>query len=647
MSLSPRDLLRRGLLGGLGYGVAIATVHLITGIGLIVALGMPPLTGFALQAVAMEIVLGVALGVLLCPLFALSEKLPQGPESSLGLWLHPAALTLVWIGMERWVAVDPSKLQMWIAPSIAGFVVYAIGRKLWQRSARGTVGAAIAIQAVALIVPVVAHAMTSKSAAPPDHPDAPEGAPDILMIVMDTVRAQSASAYGYERDTTPVLEQLAAEGVIFEDANSPATWSLPAHAALFTGTFPSWNNAHGETRLLDDRLPTMAEELARSGWETRCFSANPHISDAFGLTRGFMANDKAWQSGAGGRGFSFIYRWIDVLGLGGAIDKGGGMVVGNVDAWMERRQGDRPAFVFVNFLEAHFPFHQLPDDYLYAYQQRPIAELREAGQVAFGVQFGRQLTDAEYDQVHQPLVDMYDGGVKYTDYLVGRVIDAWRRAGRLDNTIVVVLGDHGEVMGEHRAFGHVTPVSEEDLRVPLVIRYPEAIPAGSKVAQPVSTVGTLATIMELAGLKAPPIVQVGNLLPGIDGEEVGKPILAERFEEEMLAARFAPGTSNGEGPLVNPHGRYRTLRWGQFKLVKHSTEGDFLYNLVDDPGEMNDLAQSDPGMVVRMNDRLDDWKQKLGLPELDASIDAPRQDPANLSDAEKEALCALGYMECD
>ncbi|NOY27277.1 MAG: sulfatase [Oligoflexia bacterium] len=630
------SFISRALRGSLGWAAAISTVHFVTGIALIVVLNMPPLTGFAAQSYAMEFVLAFVIGLVLSPLLLV----PKG-----GL-LHPLALAAAWIGLERWVAVDPSKLQMWIGPTIGALVVWTIGKAIWTRKPAVVIGLGVLVPVVGLLVPVAIDANRADLTPRPGAATAPKGAPDVLFIVMDTVRAQSSSSYGYTRKTTPNFDEMASEGVLFADANSPATWSLPAHASLFTGTFPSWNDANGETRYLDDKLPTLAETLLDAGWQTRCFSANPYISDSFGLTRGFQANDKAWMSGTSGRNFSFIYRLLDATPFGGVDDKGGATVIGNIRHWMAGRPADGPPqFVFVNFLEAHFPFQQLPTEFLTSYQDRPISELREANQIAFGVQFGRQLSPQEFEQIHQPLVDMYDGGVRYTDYLVGQTLDIWRKAGYLDNTIVVVLGDHGESMGEHGAFGHVTPVSNEITRVPFAIRYPAKIRAGSRVEQPVSTVGTMATILDLADVHAPGVSQVGTLMPGLQGEEVGKPILVERFEEHMMASRFAPGTANGHGPLVNPHGRFRTYRSGSYKLVEHSTDGNVVFDLSKDPGETTNILERDPYAADSLVAELDDWQRKLGLPDLDAPIDAVKKMPEDLSNEEIEALRALGYME--
>lgn len=668
---TPKERLTSALLGILGFAVAITLVHLGHGVGLIVALGMPPLTGFVLQSIVFELIFATLLGLALIWAY----WLPRGE------WAFPVLAVLAYIVVERILAVDPSKIPMWLAPSLIAFVFFAIGRQIWKKAPVAVPAIAGVLGAGLISLPLLADAQREALPVKGEQGEAPDGAPDVLFIVMDTVRGQSVSVNGYERDTTPVLEALAAEGAVFTDANAPATWSLPAHAALFTGTLPSYNNANGETRYLDATLPTLAETMVHSGWESYAFSANPHISDSFGLTRGFQHNDKAWMSGTSGRNFSFIYRLIDALGLGGVDDKGGAQVIDNIDRWMSGRPADdKPAFVFVNFLEAHFPFRQLPEQYRTAYQDADMNTLREIDQIAFGVQFGRQLTDEEFTFVHQPLIDLYDGGVKYTDFLVGEVIDIWREAGRLDNTIVVVLGDHGEVVGEHKAFGHVTPVCEEDLRVPLVYRFPAKIPAGTRIDEPVSTLSTFATLLDLADLPGSKIHQVGTLGPAFeplpepepvaeddaapepvapDGSdpsdaepapepvnpwaELGKPVMAERFEEEMLAARFPEGAANGEGPLVNPRGRYRTLREGRYKLVRHTEDGVFLYDLVDDPGELHDLSEELPEVMDDMERAMDDWRIQLKLPELDAEITPP--ELPEMTDAERCSLCNLGYLQ--
>jgi len=634
---SPAALIKQGLTSGLAFGLAVTIVHLVIGIVLIVRLGMPPLTWFSFKSVPYELVLAAVAGLALCPIFLSSSRHAR--------WLHSGGMAVVWLAMERWVAVDPSKPLMWIAPTLVGLVLLAIGRKLSARSAVAGPGVGAALVGLALCAPIVASIIRGDVIDDPDRGEARTGAPDVVMIVMDTTRTMSMSTYGYERETTPNFTAFADGGLLFEDPTAPATWSLPAHAALFTGTFPSFNNAHGEHRYLGPDLPTVAEVFAGAGWETRAFTANPHIADSFGLTRGFAWTDQAWITGTSGRAFSFIYRFLDTLGFG-SDDKGGGQVVTNINNWLDNRPDDAPpAFVFVNFLEAHFPFHQLPKQFREAYQDRPISELREAGQITFGVQFGRQLTEEEYAQIHQPITDLYDGGVLYTDYLVGQVLDAWKGRGTYDDTIFVILGDHGEMVGEHGSFGHVTSVYDQDLRVPLAFRYPKKIKPGSRVPRAVSTLGTMATLLTLADVEVPDTVHMGSLLPALDPENTtaGIPIISERYEEHMLSARFAEGTANGEGPLVNPRGRFRIYRQDNWKFVQHSGGGKWLFDLEADPGEMQDMARSFGNEVERLEGEVKLWQAKHKLPALSAEVAAG--DVPEMSAEEEAALRALGYIE--
>jgi len=264
------------------------------------------------------------------------------------------------------------------------------------------------------------------------------------------------------------------------------------------------------------------------------------------------------------------------------------------------------------------------------------------------VQFGRQLTDEEAAAIEQPVTDMYDGGVLYTDALMGQVVDLWRERGTLDDTLLVVLADHGEFTGEHRSFGHHSPVYEEALHVPFLIRYPEHIQGGECIEEPISTVGTFATIMDLLDMEAPEGVQVGSLLPALEGRPAGQPALAERFEEHMLASRFGEGEANGVGPLLSPRGRYRTYRQGDLKLAHHLEAGQHsthLFDLAADPEELNDLAPSGGQELARMETELAAWEAALRLPPLDGEFTLGSTSAPEVDDAAMEQLRALGYVE--
>ncbi len=524
-----------------------------------------------------------------------------------------------------------------VAPLLLG-----LGRLVARWRPVAAWGLGVVVLAAGMAAPQIYLRATTPPAPPrAELPPPPPGAPDVVLVVLDTVRAASVSSYGYGRPTAPGIETLAAEGALFLDATSPSTWSLPSHASLFTGRYPSSHGAHAEHRYLDDRFPTLAQVLAQNGYETFCFTSNAWISDGLGLTRGFRWQDSSLRNqGGAGLGFSFIHRLLDRLGLQES-DKGGGLVADAFERWARERpaESERPAFVFLNFIEAHFPYHQLPHEHLFRFTDRPYGELRQISVDLLGAQFGGETRPAS--EVGEPTIAMYDGGIVYTDELLARITDALRARGTLDRTVLVVLADHGEVLGERADFfGHGPSLYQESIGVPLLVRYPPRVPAGVRVAEPVSTLGAFATILDLAQLPAPPTLQAGSLVPHLDDEldAAPAPILAELHDATGLGAAGRPD------PQMQTGRRYRLLREGSLKLVTTSKGDAFLYDLDSDPAEQRDLAAERPDTLARMQARLAEVQGELGLPALDAPLAVGEEAP-ELDAATREQLRALGYAE--
>jgi arylsulfatase A-like enzyme len=629
---SALSLLLRALGLGIAFGLAAATVEVWLGLIPTLSRGFGPGPVFMFRVSVLEIGLAALLGTLAAPLLALR----------FGRWLHLAALLLCWIGLRRWTAVDaPIFAPMELMAPVGTLLLAALGLLLASRRPRlpwllGAVALALGLISSPVALWALRPALPQRAELPP-----PADAPDVVLIVLDTVRAGSVSSYGYERPTAHVIDALASEGALFLDATSPSTWSLPSHASLFTGRYPSSHGAHAEHRYLDDRYPTLAQVLAGNGYETFCITANAWISDGLGLTRGFAWQDESLKAhGGAGLGFSFIHRLLDRLGLQDA-DKGGGLVATAFEKWASERpaRATRPAFVFVNFIEAHFPYHQLPHEHLFRFSDRPYAELRSISMDLFGAQFGG--TGRAVDEVQGPTRDMYDGGVVYTSELLGRVVEALRARGTLDDTVLVVLADHGEVLGERGGFfGHGPSLYQESVGVPLLVRYPPVVPGGVRIEAPVSTLGVFATILDLAGLEAPPTLQVGSLAPLISGGS-GLPgaILSELHDASQMGTR-------GDLPdlQMRAERRYRMLRDGHLKLVVSSRGDALLYDLAADPAESRDLATERPADLARMQARLAAAQVALELPDLAAPL-ALGDDAPELDELTRERLRALGYGE--
>jgi arylsulfatase A-like enzyme len=624
---------RRALALGAAFGLAAATVETWGSLIPFIQRRFGPGPGFAVQVAALDVALGALLGLLAAPLLRLRA----------GALLHLAAVALAWYGIERWVPLEaPSFKIAELMPPVGGLALALLGLAIarWRPALPWALGAALF--AAGAIAPQIYLRATTPEAPPlPARGTARAGAPDVVLVVLDTVRADHVSAYGYARATAPDIDALASEGALFLDATSPSTWSLPSHASLFTGRYPSSHGAHGEHVFLDARYPTLAEALQKNGYDTACFTANPWISDGLGLTRGFDSQDESVKTGGGaGRSFTFAFRLLDRLGLLDA-DKGGAGVAEHFAAWTRARPKEgRPFFAFLNFIESHFPYHQLPHDALRRFTDRPYSELRAISIDLMAQQFGGR--PRPLAEVQGPAIDMYDGGVVHASRLLGRVVGALRERGTLDDTVVVVLADHGEILGERGGyFGHGPALYQEGVHVPLVVRYPARVPAGVRVASPVTTLSVAATVLDLAGLEPLPTFQTTSLAPlTTDPSRSAGPILSELHPMKMDGAHATGSTD----PLMQTDRRYRVFRDGALKLVEASTGERWLFDLAADPGETRDVAAERPADLAIVAAHLHEVSVAIDLPALDRPLLAEGEQP-DVDDATRERLQALGYVE--
>ena len=633
-------LLGRGLARGIGFGLAVATVGLWLQLIPLMERRFGPGALFMAQTSALEIGLGGLLGLALAPLLRLRG----------GAALHLAALALAWWGLERWVRLDspqfgPSRWCDRRAPPCS-----CCSASSSRAGARGSPGRSAPLLLAGGIAAPGIYLRATTPAAPAPRPSCrPRRPARPTWCWSCSTRcapgASPATATGGRRRRSSTRSRAKARCSSTRPRPPPGRCpptprSSPAAIPRATAPTPS-------TASSTAAFPTLADVLARNGYETFCLTANPWISDGLGLTRGFAWQDASLrEQGGAGLGFSFVHRLLDRLGLQES-DKGGGAVAAHFEKWARERPAarDHPAFVFLNFIEAHFPYHQLPHEHLFQFTDGSYGELRSLSVDLVGQQFGGK--GRPVAESAGPARDMYDGGVAYSSSLLSRVVEALRARGTLDHTVLVVLADHGEVLGERGGFfGHGPSLYQEAVGVPLLVRYPPRIPGGTRVAEPVSTLGVFATILDLAGVEAPPTLQVGSLVPlaiGAPGATAG-PVLSE------LQALAAMGLGEREAsdrtdPQMDGDLRYRLLREGSLKLVVTSKGGHFLYDLASDPRETHDLAAERSGAAgdaCRRTSRR--WSRNRKLPALDAPL-AAGEDAPELDDATKEQLKALGYAE--
>jgi len=374
-----------------------------------------------------------------------------------------------------------------------------------------------------------------------------EGAPNVLIVVWDTVRAASLSLYGHTSPTTPNLEALAAESVVFDHAFSTSPWTLPGHATLFTGYYPHEMSGSWFERL-DGRQLTLAEVFRRAGHATGGFVANHHYTSYdSGLARGFdtyrdyvvsleqiMASSALTQTPSGwdllrarslgqALGALRMSNWT-VEQKRGSDRKHSDEVNAEFLTWLDGLDG-RPFFAFLNFFDAHEGYWSPPE-----FRDR-FAETWEGA---------------------------YEAAIAYQDDRLGLLLEELDRRGVLDNTLVVITSDHGEMFGEHGLNGHAKALYIPTLHVPLIIRYPAQLHA-ARVAQDVSLRDVPATILDLAGLQ---------VAPGLPGESLRRTWAQEPLQAEdvTVMAEVQEGRNNPpEDPISR--GAMRAVMSGGWQLI--------------------------------------------------------------------------------
>lgn len=495
--------------------------------------------------------------------------------------LHRTAATLVAAG---------------IAVQFAALVAHypAVSRR-WVRR---LVGPIVAIPVLAFIVLNGRWALMERRALaalgePPD-------GPNVILVIWDTVRASSLSVYGYERETTPTLERLAAEGATFDRAFSTAPWTTPSHASMFTGLYPPQLSTDWRTPL--DHEPTViAEVLAANGYRTAGITGNVFAtSRESGLSRGFSHYDDYGLISAGdiaqatalGRRFVTREKWRARLGFRRALGSKDAVRINDQFLHWLDRDPDRPFFAFLNYFDAHSPYNPpAPFDTLWSL---PVPDR------TIWIEAGHEFTPAEL-QVHR---DAYEASIAYLDYRLGVLLDELRRRGILDNTIVIVTSDHGEEFGEHGVYFHGNTMYDAGLHVPLLVRWPAGVPAGSRTSAFVSNRDIPSTILDLLGIADP-------VMPGASLSRYWSPMADAPAEPDSIIAAVTQVTGN---PPQYPVSRnpIRVLMADPWKFIASGEESVELYNLREDPEEVHNRVADLPELRALLESalarRLQAWR---------------------------------------
>ena len=443
----------------------------------------------------------------------------------------------------------------------------------------------------------------------------PETPPNVLLVVLDTLRADAVDPAPGSH--TPVIAALAREGTLFMQGRSTASWTVPAHASIFTGLFPSRHNAHNEGRALSHEAQTLAELLSDTH-DTAAFSENPHITRGKQFHQGFAVFKNSWPRHDPGN----LRRQ--------ATDR-------MVQEWLTGRSQERPFFLFLNFMDPHLPYRPPPQfEKLLLGEGVSSAEsdrLRSfEGADARRVIAGKvQLSEAELAVLRR----LYRAEVASADARLGKVLETLRSQNLLDETLEVVLGDHGENIGDHGLMEHQFSLHETLLRVPILLRLPGSVPAGTRRHDPVQLVDVFPTVLEATDLpreRWPPHEGESLLGPEIDADralvaEYRLPLDQERiFAREMADFDFSP--------LMQ---RLQSIQVGTKKLILAGGEPVELHDLAKDPAESENLLEQEPASVRLLLEELRRWQANRPTP---LPTELGRREAETI-----EALRELGYVE--
>lgn len=452
--------------------------------------------------------------------------------------------------------------------------------------------------------------------------------PNVLLISIDTLRADHLDAYGYDRPTAPNLRRLAEEGALFERCVAVSNWTLPTHTSLLTGLHPVVHGVEEHDDKLDPGRATLGEAFATAGYETAGWFSNPFVGDRFGFTRGFarwtMApspDEMRGQIEKKGTPKGAITRsWQPQPGIRTAdyfVEQSAEPITARALQFLEGHDAEKPFLLFLHYNDVHSdyippaPFDQLHDpDY--------SGSLNVEG-YPHNKRVHRRMSADDLAWV----ISLYDGEIGWVDQHIGSVLQRLADLDLAENTIVVVTADHGEGFYEHNGKEHHYGLFSELVEIPFIVRYPARIAAGQRIAHGVSQTDIAPTLLALAGVDGLPEadgLSWAGTLTGGNGPRP-RPLLSRAILKPIL---------DEEGDLV------LSLRTDELTVIRHTTpEGKqqaYVFDRETDPGETSPLASEHPDharglalltlLETRMTSRRDslEWSAEQLLLEEDPEL---------------------------
>jgi arylsulfatase A-like enzyme len=433
--------------------------------------------------------------------------------------------------------------------------------------------------------------------------------PNIVLVSIDSLRADHVGAYGYPKPTTPFLDRLAAQGVVFEDAVSNSAWTLPAHVTLFTGLLESAHAVRTPRSRLARGYPTLAEHLAAAGYATLGFYSGPFLHADYGLARGFDAWVDCTSFGVAGR---------DPRKSHGASHRDVTNPIIRAKVLERMRNLDqRPFFLFIHMWDVHYDLIP-PQSYAAMFESDYSGDF-DGRDFRHAAGFRPGMDPADFAHV----MALYDGEIRFTDDTLAAIVDALTQSGRMDNTVLLVVSDHGEEFLEHGSKGHRHTLYQEVIRIPMIVWSPSRLEP-RRIRGAVSLADVAPTLLDLAGA-APLEKTMGRPLTDLmeNGGDASDLVVSE-----LTAPPRARDLS-------------AALRARSKIIVDHARGTTELYDLVTDPGELSPRPADASSTGKRLLRELERSKRSA------AAIAAAHGDGGqiDLPSPLRDRLEELGYLD--
>jgi len=511
--------------------------------------------------------------------------------------------------------------------------------------------------------------------------------PNILFIILDTLRRDRLSLYGEQCQTSPCLDDFAQDATVFDRAIAPAQWTIPAHGSLFSGLYPTTHQLTQAAQSLPDSYPTLAELLRLAEYRTVAFCNNPLVGVLNnGLQRGFdhfynyagATPNRPLDSGRNSLTRTALHQWQQFgrlatnqftnndllfrLGLNETLTplwtrfaNFTGDTAKSIDDLIDylkdhqQTEPDMPLFTYVNLMGAHLPYRP-PRDYL---EQIAPDIAKDKRALRYMSEFNNQPqtwtsppdVPLEDWQTHT-LDGYYATSIAYQDYHLGRLLKYMRESGELDNTLVIIAADHGEGHGDHEFIGHSFVIYQELVHVPMVIRYPERFPVGQRIAENISTRRLFHTILNIADAKLH--FDTDNPNYDIENLSLTRVMEGDNIEQNQAFAEAFPPLPilkvlQDRKPTLTNRLKLTQIRRGIYhddvKLAIVGDDVEQFFNVADDPFEQHNHATQHAEQVENLQSTL------MEFIEHKTAIRTSESQSQELDTTVMDSLRALGYME--